>query len=184
MWRIVVIVGLVMFIAGVLIDGRSPVVAIRALFERRSSTTAEQPSNSVQIIPTMTLALSTNTPIKTLTPSKTATARPSLTPMPTETVPPTLTPLPKFLRFYRKSLDDDARCVSVQIRGISTKNWTFRINGTRKVANFDNAGNARICKLKREQEFLFTVFNSRGIAVIGGIDVPSKGGAIMIADWK
>jgi len=182
MWRIILAIGVIMLIIGTLVDGRSPIAAVREAVQPSENTISTRilsdTSNEVDVVETATPQA------KTSTPRATATARPSLTPIPTATEIPTQTPLPKKLRFYRKSLDDDPRCVSMQIRGINVTDWTFRVNGTRRVATFDGGGNARMCGFRRGQEFLFTVYNTRNIAVTGGIDIPSKGGAIMIADWQ
>jgi len=175
MWRIIIISGILLFVIGVIVDGRNPVVAVRESVKVALATSTPYRS------PTPT---SSKTATVTFTPTITDTPLPTNTATVTNTAVPTETPLPKKLRFYRKSLDDDSRCMSVQIRGIRTRGWTFRINGTDLRATFDPVGNARVCGLSRGQEFVFTVFNTRGGAVVGGIDVPSKGGAIMIADWS
>lgn len=182
MWRILLAIGVLMIIVGSIVYGRSPIVALGDMINSGTN-------NTNAVTATVESAVNIEQPVSLVvevsaTPKNTATVRPSATPRPTATEPPTATPLPKKLRFYRKSLDDDARCVSMQIRGINVTDWTFRVNGTRRVATFDGGGNARMCGFKRGQEFLFTVYNTRNIAVVGGVDIPSKGGAIMIADWQ
>lgn len=175
MWRIMIAMGILLCIVGVIADGRNPVVAVQESVKIAMATSTPYRSPTPTSSKTATVTL---TPSHTSTPLPTNTATPSNTPLPTET------PLPKKLFFYRKSLDDDPHCMSVQIRGIKTRGWTFKVNGTDMKAKFDPVGNARICGLPRAQDFVFTVFNTRGGAVVGGIDVYSKGGAIMIADWK
>jgi hypothetical protein len=171
MWRIFVSIGVLLLIIGVFVDGRNPIVAVQE--SMRSPT----PSNTAT--PTHTMS-----PTVTRTPTMTLTLTPSMTPLPTQTETPTLTPKPKKLRFYQKNTDDKRGCMSVQIRGISAKNWTLVVKNQGVGATFDGGGNARVCGLKKGSGLRFTVFNIAGRAVIGGVDVRARDKAIMIADWR
>lgn len=99
----------------------------------------------------------------------------------------TATPVPasnRALRFALKNSDDDPRCISVQISGIRTSGWTLKADGLKVSANFDGAGNARLCGLNRQQEFTFSVFDAKGGAVAGGGGIPARGGNIFAAEWR
>lgn len=103
-------------------------------------------------------------------------------------VVPTATSAPvvdnRALRVALKNSDDDPSCISVQIRGIRTSGWVLRADGLKLSANFDGAGNARLCGLARQQEFTFSVFIAKGGAVAGGSGIPARGGNIFVADWR
>ncbi len=171
MWRIVLGLGVLLFVVGVAVDGRSPTVAFRE--------SLQSPTPTSTITPTATL-----TPTITLTPTHTATLTASLTPLPTLTPIPTLTPKPKKLVFYQKNSDDQRGCISVQIRGIRVKNWSLAIANQSLGATFDGGGNARVCGLKWGRKFTFTVYNTSGNAVVGGVGIASRDKAIWIADWR
>lgn len=97
----------------------------------------------------------------------------------------TPTPVQRKLRFRVLNYNDDASCFSVQVARISTAGWFFTVDGIRGArGNFDTAGNARVCGLGQGQEVTFTVFDAGGRVVPGGSGVPSKGSAIMGAEWK
>lgn len=100
---------------------------------------------------------------------------------------PTATSAPvadnRALRVALKNSDDDPKCISVQVRGIRTSGWVLRADGLKLSANFDGAGNARLCGLARQQEFTFSVFTAKGGAVAGGSGIPARGGNIFVADW-
>lgn len=136
-----------------------------------------------------TAASLTSTPTATAIQTKTATptASATRTATATETATPTKTATPKVarLRFRVLNYSDDPACISVQIRGIPTRGWRFSVDGLNGlVGYFDNAGNARLCGLGPGQEVTISVFESRGERVRGGGGVPSRGGAIMYADWS
>jgi len=173
-------IGIFVFFLGVLFDGRSPLESAPVALNEIFATPTYTPTATFTPTHTPT-ATATFTP--TYTPTATATYTPTYTPTATATATPTFTPIPKRLYFYRKSLDDTARCMSVQIRGISVGGWTLTIDGTRRTATFDNAGNARICGLARNSSFTFTVRTSRGSVVTGGSGIPARDKAIMIANW-
>lgn len=101
---------------------------------------------------------------------------------------PTATSAPvadnRALRVALKNSDDDPKCISVQIRGIRTSGWVLKADGLKLSANFDGAGNARLCGLARQQEFTFSVFTAKGGAVAGGSGIPARGGNIFVADWR
>jgi hypothetical protein len=104
-------------------------------------------------------------------------------------VPPTPTSEPSVatsqLRFKLENENDTRTCLSVGIRGTSTGGWKLRINGLNVTpANFDGAGNARICGLAERQEVTFDVLNASGRIMPGGRGIPTRGGSIMIAEWK
>lgn len=98
----------------------------------------------------------------------------------------TATPVPaaKALRVALKNSDDDPRCISIQISGIRTNGWVLKADGLKASANFDGAGNARMCGLKRKQEFTFSIFDANGGAVAGGRGIPARGGNIFAAEWR
>lgn len=99
----------------------------------------------------------------------------------------TATPAPtsnRALRVSLKNSDDDPRCISIQISGIRTNGWTLKADGLKLSANFDGAGNARLCGLKRQQEFTFSVFDAKGGAVAGGRGIPARGSNIFVAEWR
>jgi len=171
MWRILVGIGILLLIIGVFIDGRNPIVAVQE--SMRSPT----PSNTST--PTYT-----KTPTITPTATMTLTFTPSVTLLPTQTETPSITPKPKKLRFYQKNTNDTRGCMSVQIRGISVKNWTLVVTKQGVGATFDGGGNARVCGLKKGSGLRFTVFNTAGRAVVGGVDVLARDKSIMIADWR
>jgi hypothetical protein len=180
MWQLMLGVGFVLMIIGMYSDGRNPLTVLSTVIGKAEPTVVvidtqpTEPSNA----PTVQEIVATFTPFPTLT------AFPTLTPFPTMTVPPTITPIPKKLVFYRKSLDDTRGCMSLQIRGVNVKNWTFAVKNTGLGGTFDGGGNARVCGLKWNRKLTFTVFNTRGSAVAGGIDVVARDKAIMIANWK
>ena len=101
---------------------------------------------------------------------------------------PTATSAPaadnRALRVALKNSDDDPKCISVQVRGIRTSGWVLKADGLKLSANFDGAGNARLCGLARQQEFTFSVFTAKGGAVAGGSGIPARGGNIFVADWR
>jgi hypothetical protein len=102
-------------------------------------------------------------------------------------VTPTVTSAPvvnRALRISLKNSDDTPRCISMQISGIRTNGWTLKADGLKLSANFDGAGNARLCGLKRQQEFTFSVFDAKGGAVAGGGGIPARGGNIFVAEWR
>lgn len=106
-------------------------------------------------------------------------------------VPPTpipVTPSPASsaqLRFRLLNENDDPSCVSIGIKGISTRGWKFRINGLNLTpGSFDNAGNARVCGLAPRQEVTFDVLYASGAIVPGGRGVATRGSSIMTADWQ
>ena len=171
MWRIVLGLGVLLFVVGVAVDGRSPTVAFRESLQSPTPTSTTTPT-------------ATQTPTITLTPTHTATLTASLTPLPTLTPIPTPTPKPKKLVFYQKNSDDKRGCISIQIRGIRVKNWSLGIAGQSLGATFDGGGNARVCGLKWGRKFTFTVYNTSGNAVVGGVGIPSRDKAIWIADWR
>lgn len=107
-----------------------------------------------------------------------------LNPPPTPTRGPASTTPPKRLRFVKESENDTPTCISVGIRGISTGGWTFRVDGKNGMAQFDGAGNARICNLSSREVVTISVYNNQGQAVPGGKGVPSIGSAIMVANWR
>ena len=171
MWRIVLGLGVLLFVVGVAVDGRSPTVAFREALQ------SPTPTATMTSTPTLT-------PTITQTPTPTATFTATLTPLPTLTPIPTLTPKPKKLVFYQKNSDDQRGCISLQIRGIRVKNWTLGIAGQKLGATFDGGGNARVCGLRPGREFTFTVYNTAGKAVVGGVGIPSRDKAIWIAEWR
>lgn len=176
-WRIMLIVGLLMIIVGVGIDGRNPIVAVS------ESLRSPTPSFSPTMTPTHT-ATKTLSPSITNTPTITTTFTPSNTPLPTVTYTPSLTPKPKKLYFYKKNDDDRRGCISFQIRGINVRNWTVWIANQSKGGTFDGGGNARICGLKWGRKFTFTIANASGKQVAGGVAIESRDKAIWIANWK
>ncbi|MFV9507919.1 MAG: hypothetical protein AB4911_25505, partial [Oscillochloridaceae bacterium umkhey_bin13] len=98
---------------------------------------------------------------------------------------PTPTSDPVRLRFRVENYNDEPHCITVQVRRISTAGWTFSVDGlTHLRGNFDNAGNARLCGLNNDQQVTITVFDRNGRPVAGGRGVPSKGRAIMVAEWR
>ena len=102
-------------------------------------------------------------------------------------VAPTATPVPtanRALRVALKNSDDDSRCISMQISGIRTNGWVLKADGLKVSANFDGAGNARLCGLTRQQEFTFSVFDAKGGAVAGGRGIPARGSNIFVAEWR
>jgi hypothetical protein len=124
---------------------------------------------------------------------QTATAQ-AATPIPPTDVPapPTATPRPPTpaptalsgrLRFTKLNENDEPGCISVQIRGISTRGWTFAMDGLRLSGRFDASGNARLCGLAPRQEGTLTVFNAQRQIVPGGRGIPTRGSAIMQASW-
>jgi hypothetical protein len=181
--RMLLAVGIVVFSLGVLFDQRSPVDSVPVVINEIFATAT--PTSTPTSTPTKT-PTATATATVTLTPSNTATATITLTPSATATMTPTptITPVPKKLNFVLKSLEDSARCMSVQIRGIRVRGWTFIIDGTNLTAKFDGGGNARICSLARNQSFTFSVRTAKGEFVDGGISVPARDRAIMIATWR
>ncbi len=97
---------------------------------------------------------------------------------------PTPTPRREYLWVRKLNENDDPRCISMQIIGINTAGWSFRVDGMNLIGNFDNAGNARLCGLNPDQEVTITVYNQSGQVVPGGRGVPAKGRAIMIGEWR
>lgn len=106
--------------------------------------------------------------------------------LPTPTPRPTSTPSPvaKKLRFRVLNYNDDAGCISVSITGIVPAGWFFVVDGIGLVGRFDGGGNARVCGLGPGQEVTISVLDGNGTRVAGGGGVPSKGSAIMVADWR
>lgn len=102
-----------------------------------------------------------------------------------ELVPPSPTPAAKRLRFSVANYNDTPSCVSIRISGIGTSGWYFSVDGVGGVVGyFDSAGNARACGLGNGQEVTITVHSADGRGVSGGMGVPSKGSAIMVASWR
>jgi hypothetical protein len=109
---------------------------------------------------------------------------PTNTPRPTP-VPPRPTAAPdQRLRFYKDGEYDEPTCMSVQIRGISPAGWYFSIDGLEHIKGFFNGQDARVCGLGHRQEYTFTVRNGSGQAIRGGDGVPTRGSAVMIANWR
>lgn len=106
------------------------------------------------------------------------------TPTPTPRPAPTAKPAEKLLRFRVLNYNDDARCISVGIKGIVPAGWFFVIDGIGQQGRFDGGGNARTCGLAPGQEVTITVLDGNGTRVAGGGGVPSKGSAIMVAEWR
>ncbi|WP_129673482.1 tetratricopeptide repeat protein [Candidatus Chloroploca sp. Khr17] len=102
--------------------------------------------------------------------------------------PPTPVPAPqpeaKRLRFRVVNYNDDPRCISVKINGITPAGWYFVVDGIGLSGRFDTGGNARLCGLQVGQEVTITVLDGNGRRVAGGGGIPSRGSAIMIADWR
>jgi|GEM_PF-2271745 len=106
--------------------------------------------------------------------------------------PPTATPRPaptaqaaaKRLRFRVQNYNDDSRCISIGINGIAPAGWFFVVDGIGLQGRFDGGGNARVCGLAPGQEVTVSVLDGNGTHVIGGGSVPSKGSAIMVAEWR
>lgn len=96
---------------------------------------------------------------------------------------PTATEVPK-LRFIKLNENDNPSCISVQIRYVRTNGWYFTIVNTPLRGEFDEGGNARVCGLPPRQEVHLNVLNSRSQIIRGGQGIPSRGGAIMRADWR
>jgi hypothetical protein len=180
MWQLLLGVGAIFIVFGILADGRNPILLVQNVFPNRQATAEVATSSDM---PESTV-IAVNPEQPTYTPYPTFTPFPTLTPFPTITPPPTLTPIPKKLAFYRKSLDDTRGCMSLQIRGINVKGWTFSIKNVGLGGTFDGGGNARVCGLKWGRQLWFTVYNKYGNAVAGGVDVKARDQAIMIADWK
>ncbi len=112
----------------------------------------------------------------------------ALLPTPTPIPRPTATPQPRpaaRLRFSVANYNDDPGCISIKINGISPAGWYFSVDGIRGVSGrFDGGGNARACGLAPGQEVTISVIDGNGRVVPGGSGVPSKGSAIMIANWN
>lgn len=184
-WQILLVSGLFSFAFGVFIDGRNPVESTLSLFGSGSTvvyveaTAVPEPNAPIEPLPE-----GTSIPTFTMVTLPTSTSYPTYTPYPTMTLPPTLTPIPKKLVFYQKSLDDQRGCMSIQIRGINVKNWTFAVKGVGLGGTFDGGGNARVCGLKWNRKLTFTIYNKYGNAVVGGVNIAARDKAIMIADWK
>jgi tetratricopeptide (TPR) repeat protein len=104
-------------------------------------------------------------------------------PSPTPIARPTTTTAR--LRFRLLNENERPGCISMQISHIGTAGWYFTIDGIRQLrGNFDQIGNAAVCGLGPDQEVTFTVYNSSSQRVPGGSGIPSKGRAIMVADWR
>ncbi len=97
---------------------------------------------------------------------------------------PTPTPRREYLWVRKLNENDDPHCISMQIIGINTAGWSFRVDGMNLIGTFDNAGNARLCGLAPDQEVTITVYNQIGQVVPGGRGVPAKGRDIMIGEWR
>lgn len=97
---------------------------------------------------------------------------------------PTPTPRREYLWVRKLNENDDPHCISMQIIGINTAGWSFRVDGMNLIGTFDNAGNARLCGLAPDQEVTITVYNQIGQVVPGGSGVPAKGRDIMIGEWR
>jgi hypothetical protein len=105
-----------------------------------------------------------------------------LLPTPTPTRP---TAAPARLRFAVANYNDDPRCISIGISGITPAGWYFVVDGIGSVSGrFDGGGNARACGLGPGQEVTITVIDGNGRRVAGGGGVPSRGSAIMVASWR
>lgn len=116
-----------------------------------------------------------------------AAPEPTLTPASTPVPQPTA--VPARLRFRLLNYNDAPGCITVQIRGVNTTDWFFKADGMNPSGSFDysrstGSGNARLCGLGADQEVTITVYNSSRQFVLGGRGVPSKGRAIMVADWR
>ena len=120
-------------------------------------------------------------------------ARLALTPKPNTPTPIRLAPKPQpqqpqpiepaRLRFQVLNYNDDQACISVRITGINTSGWSLSIDGLRLGASF-GGGDARVCGLGAGQQVTITVRDGGGNPVRGGAGIPSKGSAIMQADWR
>jgi hypothetical protein len=98
---------------------------------------------------------------------------------------PTNTPAAsRRLRFVKLNENDSPNCMSVGISGIQTAGWTFTVDGTNIVGRFDASGNARACGLANRQEVTFTVRDAANRTLPGGVGVPARGSAIMVATWQ
>ena len=113
-------------------------------------------------------------PTPTPRPAPTATPRPE----------PTAVAQPASLRFVKLNEDDDPACVSVQVVGIDTSGWFFTVDGIESVRGSFNFGHARACGLSAQQQVTFTVKNAQGQPVRGGSGIPTRGSAIMYAEWR
>lgn len=112
-------------------------------------------------------------------------APPRPTSAPAVTALPAPTRAPARLRFVLQNYNDSRECISIRITGIGTSGWYFQADGLNGIrGNFDNAGNARACGLRPEQEVTISVYNRNGIRMAGGAGVPTKGSAIMLAAWR
>jgi hypothetical protein len=109
------------------------------------------------------------------------------TPTPTPQPPPAPARAPAApearLRFYKEGEFDDPTCITVQIRGIAPVGWYFSIDGLDQIKGFFNGQDARACGLGNRQEYTFTVKNRSGQPIRGGEGVPTRGSAVMIANW-
>jgi hypothetical protein len=98
-------------------------------------------------------------------------------------LPPTPTPDPRRLRVRLLNYDDQPGCISIRVAGVNTSGWTFTVDNISLSGRFDNSGNARLCGLNADQQVTISI-RRRGQAVPGGGGVPSKGRAIMYAEWR
>jgi hypothetical protein len=183
LWQSFLVSGLLLFSIGVMLDGRNPLESTLSVFSPGDTTVVLVATSQPETQAQDPVPAETNIPTYTI-PAPTMTMYPTYTPYPTITQPPTITPKPKKLAFYQKSLDDKRGCMSLQIRGINVKGWTFAVKSVGLGGTFDGGGNARVCGLKWGRKLKFTVYNKYGNAVVGGVDVNARDQAIMIADWK
>jgi hypothetical protein len=119
-------------------------------------------------------------PIATATVPALATA--TLVPVPTTVA--TASSVPAQLYVQILNYDDAPDCISVQIIGISTAGWFFRVDGLELLAAFDAAGAARRCGLPVDQSISVSIFDNSGSPVPGGSGFVAQGSAILLGEWR
>jgi tetratricopeptide (TPR) repeat protein len=152
-------------------------VAETAVAQATSAPTAATQNAATR--PAVAQAAAAATPVDT----QTATAQATPTLMPTPSPVPSPTPVP-LLRVARANQNERPTCISMQIQGVATTNWTLSANGINlRAARFDDAGKAQLCGLRSRQQFTFNIYNA-GRKVPGGEGIAARGGDAFVGEWR
>ena len=87
------------------------------------------------------------------------------------------------LRFRLDNSAGNQRCIVVQIAGIDAGGWLVKGDGLKIQTEVSAQGVAELCGLNRRQEFTFSVYDAKEMAVAGGTGIPARGGDVFVAEW-